>query len=268
MLKSRPERKVARLPPGRVVIVSPHIDDAVFSLATTIARAVQSGTHVDVLTVFGLDPTSTAPANGWDKRGGFATEGDAARGRRNEDRVACDVVGATASWLTFRGGGYTKERSTEAVLAAVRKEVDGADAVVVPGFPLTNPDHAWLAELLTTRSLRCGRLGLYAEQPYRYMARNERVGVSSPELERTSERRAEWVFSRPGITGYRLKRRAIAAYASQLALLGYSRTPWGVDRMLLDEAWRGGEALAWLSPRAVPGDAKSPGANGVSRSRL
>jgi LmbE family N-acetylglucosaminyl deacetylase len=239
---------VGGFPKGRVVVVSPHSDDAVFSLATTIATAVRRGTRVEVLTVFGLDPASTAPANGWDKRGGFATEGDAARGRRDEDRGACDVIGATPMWLTFRGGGYTDERPTEAIWAAVQAEVNDADAVVVPGFPLTNPDHAWLSELLTTRALPCSRVGLYVEQPYRYMSRREASGPSSAELERRSGPRAEWVCSRTNIKGYRLKRKAIGAYASQLPLLGYAQRPWRIDRMLVHEAWHGGEAFAWLRP--------------------
>lgn len=219
-------------------MVSPHSDDAVFSLAGTIARAARGGAQVEILTVFALDPASGAPANGWDTRGGFTTEGEAATGRRHEDRAACDVIGATPKWLTFRGGGYTSERAPEEVWDAVQGGVRGADAVLVPGFPLTNPDHAWLSELLTTRSLPCERVGLYAEQPYRYMLRRSAAMPGPNE--------AGWVRSRPSVASYRLKRRAIRAYTTQLDLLGFSKRPWTLDVLLMHEALHGGEAFAWL----------------------
>ena len=37
---------------GRLVVVSPHLDDAVLSLGATLAHAVESGATVEVLTVF------------------------------------------------------------------------------------------------------------------------------------------------------------------------------------------------------------------------
>ena len=45
---------------GRVVVVSPHLDDAVLSLGATMAHAIESGAKVEVLTVFGCEPTSSA----------------------------------------------------------------------------------------------------------------------------------------------------------------------------------------------------------------
>jgi len=237
---------------GRVVVTSPHVDDAIFSLGATIARAARSGALVEVLTVFALDPASDAPANGWDTRAGFATEGEAARARRDEDRAACRLVGAEPSWLPFRGSGYTKERDTDAILAAVQSAVTGADVVLVPGFPLTNPDHAWVAELLTGRQLPSGRLGLYAEQPYRYRARGEKPRLEVPASARHGLSGAvEWTKTRAGIADHRLKRRAILAYASQMPLLGFAaRRHRKLDLMLIHEAFHGGEALAWF-PRFV-----------------
>jgi LmbE family N-acetylglucosaminyl deacetylase len=233
---------------GRVVVVSPHIDDAVFSLAATIGQAARAGAEIEVLTVFALDPTSDAPANGWDTRAGFATEGEAARARRDEDREACHLVGAEPRWLQFRGSGYTKVRETEAISTAVRVAIADTDAVLVPGFPLTNPDHAWLAELLTAGSLLPGQVGLYAEQPYRYLARRERPKPELPAHIRSELRRGvEWTKMRVRLSDYRLKRNAILAYATQLPLLGFEKL-WHrkLDLMLVDEALHRGEALAWL----------------------
>jgi LmbE family N-acetylglucosaminyl deacetylase len=229
---------------GRVVVVSPHTDDAVFSLAGTIARAARSGAQVEILTIFGNDPTSDGPANGWDTRAGFATEGEAARARREEDRVACELVGARPTWLSFRGGGYTKEREPGQIWEAASAFIAQADAVVVPGFPLTNPDHAWISDLFTARH-STGLLGFYVEQPYRYRARRTRPtpelpsGIDDAEL-------VAWTTARPSIGGLRLKRKAIRAYASQLPLLNLASPRWKVDLMLFHEAMHRGEAIAWV----------------------
>ncbi len=53
-------------PGKRVVVVSPHSDDAVLSLGAAIAAWARRGAEVEVLTVFALDPGSHAPAGGWD----------------------------------------------------------------------------------------------------------------------------------------------------------------------------------------------------------
>ena len=234
--------------PAHVVVVSPHLDDAVFSLAASILQAVRSGTRVEVLTVFACDPASNHPANGWDARAGFATEGEAATARRVEDQEACDIVGAEPRWLPFRGGGYTPHKDRNAIWTAIADAVTDADAVLVPGFPLTNPDHAWLADLLTEQRSEFRGMGLYAEQPYRYFARRATQRLEVPaQLGRTLSGAVEWTKTPSGIGDRRLKRKAILAYASQIPLLGFvTRHHLKLDLMLLHEALHRGEALAWL----------------------
>jgi LmbE family N-acetylglucosaminyl deacetylase len=231
---------------GRVVVVSPHSDDAVLSLAATMARAARSGSRVEVLTVFAGDVASDRPANGWDRRAGFATEGEAMAANRDEDRAACRVVGAEASWLAFPKGGYVKGKDEDAVWSEVARAAEGADALLVPGFPLTNPDHEWLSRLLVERPVPCRGLGLYAEQPYRHMVRRERSTLELPaHVPRGS---AEWTRAGFRPAEYRLKRRAILAYRSQLPMLGFSqRRHRKLHLMLLHEALRRGEAVAWLA---------------------
>src|SRR5512144_2582409 len=73
-------------PDERIVVVSPHLDDGVLSLGASIARWSRAGAAVELLTVLGCDPASAAQAGGWDRRGGFATEGESALARREEDR--------------------------------------------------------------------------------------------------------------------------------------------------------------------------------------
>ena len=64
-----------------IVVVSPHSDDGVLSLGASMTRWARSGRGVKLLTVLALDPGSDAPTEGWDRRAGFMTEGEAARAR-------------------------------------------------------------------------------------------------------------------------------------------------------------------------------------------
>jgi LmbE family N-acetylglucosaminyl deacetylase len=231
-----------------MVAVSPHLDDAVLSLAATLAAAARTGADVRVLTVFAGDPDSEVPARGWDTRGGYATEGQAAAGRRVEDRAACAILGVEPVWLQFSDGSYAPAREPAAVYTAVAEAVSGVEAVLVPGFPLTNPDHAWLAALLLTRPLPCARIALYAEQPYRYTVRHQRRRLEVPtHLCDGLSGNVAWRRRAPRPSDLRLKRRAIAAYRSQLPLLGLTANRGRkLRRMLLHEALHGGEAIAWI----------------------
>jgi LmbE family N-acetylglucosaminyl deacetylase len=192
-------------PGSRIVVVSPHSDDGVLSLGASMARWARAGREVELLTVLALDPDSPTPTEGWDARAGFATEGEAARARRGEDAAACDVLGATPRWLPFGSVDFDRHGDDEAVWTAVRDAVDGAGLVLVPGAPLTHPDHAWLGRLLGER-LPAAVLGVYAEQPYTF--RDGSTPFAPAELA-VRDRVAKW--------------RAIRAYRSQLPLLAMRR---------------------------------------------
>jgi LmbE family N-acetylglucosaminyl deacetylase len=231
----------------RVVVVSPHLDDAVISVGATIAGAARSGMRVEVLTVFACDPDSTTPTMGWDSRAGFAIEGQAARARREEDARACEEVGATPTWLSFGSVDYERHGDEADVRIRVAEAIAGADEVLLPGAPLTHPDHAWLVRLLVTTGLRCGRIGFYAEQPYAWRSQDaagapdwlEDALTTNVTFGRVRARTREWLA----------KRRAIRRYRSQLPLLALSGL--AVERLLWSEARAGGEAVAWL-PASVP----------------
>ena len=210
---------------GSIVVLSPHSDDGVLSLGATMARWARFGWHVELLTVFALDPESNTPTGGWDRRAGFLTEGDAARARRNEDRVACSILGVTPRWLPFGSVDFDRHGDDAEVWDAVGGVVDGASVVLVPGSPLTHPDHAWLNRLVFERSASVP-VARYAEQPYTFKARGapfDPVAVSP------RDRLAKW--------------RGIRAYRSQLPLLamrrsvrnGPLRLSWSDERVELPE---------------------------------
>ena len=222
----------------RIVVVSPHLDDGVLSLGAAMHAWASAGARVELLTPLGCDPCSDAPAGGWDARGGFATEGEAARRRREEDAEACALLGVTPAWLRFGSVDYERHGEDEEVAEAVGEAVSGADRVLLPGFPLTHPDHAWLVRLLLARAPMLGRrLSLYAEQPY--ASRSDAtpsipgwaaasVGGPAPFL--PLRRRPGHVLA---------KWRAIRRYRSQIPLLA------------LDEVGRGTFVLAFAAERVA-----------------
>jgi LmbE family N-acetylglucosaminyl deacetylase len=233
---------------GRVVIVSPHLDDAVLSLGAAIAAAARRGVSVKVLTVFCGDPFSQAPAGPWDRDSGFSSEGEASRARREEDRRACEILGASVQWLAFADEQYDRHGGEAEIVPAVVAATRGADEVLIPGWPLSNPDHAWLTQALLRRRLDCARLGLYVEQPYAFQLPGREAPSLAPKLQSKLSVTPSWqsLFSSPG--DRRLKRQAVAAYRSQVHPLGLGFI--GVRRMLDYERAMRGEAVAWLQPGA------------------
>ena len=199
------------MPPARrIVVVSPHLDDGVLSLGAAMSAWGREGARVELLTVLACDPDSTAPAGGWDRRAGHATEGESARARRDEDRRACEHLGVTPRWLPFGSVDYERHGTEGEVREAVLEVVGGAAEVLLPGFPLSQPDHVWLARLLDGLDREPTRVGRYVEQPY---ARRD-GGVPDPAFRPA-----------PGGARHRLSTwRAIREYRSQLPLLGMARS--------------------------------------------
>ena len=237
-------------PAGRVVVVSPHLDDAALSLGGLIAAAARRGRHATVLTVLAGDLGSRLPAGGWDRRAGFETEGDAARGRREEDRRACEILGAEPVWLPFPDSQYPRPRQAADVLEAVRSAVADADAVLLPGYPLSHRDHAWVTEVLL-RGRLAARVGLYAEQPYAF-----RLGSGSTQPANGVElpvHPASWVRAQPSLSDRVRKVRAVRSYRTQLPMLGLSQR--GHARLVLLLSGRnaeGREEVGWMEGATGP----------------
>ena len=229
---------------GRVVVLSPHPDDAVFSLGAAIHRAVRSGARVEVLTVLAGDPASGAPAGSWDARSGFRTAAEAARARRAEDDAACAVLGAIPRWLPFSDAQYGRPVPDGEAYDAVAEIVADADRVLVPGFPLANADHAWLARLVLSRA-DLERIGLYVEWPYAYEPLME---SSAPVIRATIEDLvapgARFTRARAGLREGVAKWRAVRRYRSQVRHLGRLATA----RLLVAEHRLGGEMIGDAGP--------------------
>ena len=218
-----------------IVVVSPHLDDAILSIGAFIAGSASRGADVTVLTVLAGDPRSRAPAGRWDSARGFGTAGDAARARREEDRRACALVGARPQWLPFGDEQYGLGADAPAVAAEVERSLAGAQTVFVPGRPLWHEDHRWLTSLVLDHVGEGVRVGCYVELPYARWQLPERPPAAPLD-------RLGWqpVVSRP--RDRLSKARACLAYRSQLP--GMSRSPW--RSILLEALRKDGECIAWL----------------------
>jgi LmbE family N-acetylglucosaminyl deacetylase len=231
---------------GRIVVVSPHLDDAALSLGATIAGATRGGTNVRVLTVMANDPDSDAPAGPWDAKTGFRTVGEAARARRDEDARACAILGADPVWLPYGDEQYDRGATDDEVWAAMQPGLEEADTVLIPGFPLHHPDHAWLARLALARRAHGWRLGLYVEQPYALPAGPPRIVGA---LEGLVPHPPTWSSIAGTWSDRRVKRRTFRSYHSQLDQMGSSyRVTWRdlEGRIRTYERRRGGETVGWL----------------------
>jgi LmbE family N-acetylglucosaminyl deacetylase len=241
-----------------VVVVSPHLDDAVLSLGATIADHVAAGGEVLVLTVLAGPPGSDQPAGDWDRACGFATEADAVRARRQEDLRACRLLGAAVEHLDGPDGQYGRSPDEATLTEGVRRAVRHADDVLVPGYPLAHPDHRWVATTVLRALAAADRqVRLYAELPYALRPGSEGTPVRTVP--------AGWDNRRFPSRGRVRKLLAVRHYRSQLAMLC---PPSGVRTRQLRALWmllttwthsRRGE---WTSPPLPAGSALRPEALG------
>jgi LmbE family N-acetylglucosaminyl deacetylase len=146
MADAVPEMREWGLPaPGeldRIVIVSPHLDDAVLGCGRLLAVAPGA----TVVTLYAGAPDEYPdPMTHWDTIAGFAAGDDVLAARRAEDAAALAVLGATPCWLDFVEHQYLPRAewvgpdATVETLEAVLREL-APSAVLLP-FGLANPDH-------------------------------------------------------------------------------------------------------------------------------
>jgi LmbE family N-acetylglucosaminyl deacetylase len=222
-----------RSPGGTAVIVSPHLDDAVFACGDVMAR--RSGSTV--VTVFAGPPPTGAALAPWDADAGFAAGDDVLAARREEDRRALARLRARPVWLDFLDAQYGASPDVASLAAALagvlRRE---APAAVYLPLGLFHSDH-----LLTSEA--CLRLAaadparawlVYADALYRAYA-----GLLPRRLAALAGRGLE-LAPLPGdpAPASALKRAAIAEYASQLRALHTPGRPGIADALAPEQLWR------------------------------
>jgi LmbE family N-acetylglucosaminyl deacetylase len=126
----------------RIVVVSPHLDDAVLGCGNFLA----ANPGATVVTVFaGNPPTYPSPMRKWDVQGGFAPGDDVMATRRAEDDAALTRLAATPVHLDQVEYSYnpgdtpTPPEQIVDVLAPALEQL--APTLVLAPFGLANPDH-------------------------------------------------------------------------------------------------------------------------------
>ncbi len=214
---------------GGVLVLSPHFDDAVLGCGAFLAG--RPGTLV--MTVCAGLPPEGMPLTDWDRRCGFSDAREAMLARGEENRRALEQLGAASLQLDLldsqyggRCAGLGARLADE--IARLRPRM-----LLLP-LGLFHDDHVRVSDA----ALRaCRRLGggpvciAYEDALYR-----RRPGLVQQRLAALRER---GVRATPWLTvpaDLPAKRRAVAAYASQLGPLGL--TPGCGDDALPEHYWR------------------------------
>ncbi len=218
-----------------VLVVSPHLDDAVMSCGALIAA--HPGTVV--ATVFAGRPPAGTPPTEWDRASGFGPGDDIVGHRRREDRRALRQLGAEPVWLRFRDAQYRDDydgpRDLDEVADAIVSVIDayGAATVVTP-LGLFHDDHRdTRAACLRARS-RTGDVAwlAYAESPYRALD-----GEVERALDELRDVGIEPHPAPPVPVDRERKERAVTCYASQLRALDTPGRPGHDDALRAEEYW-------------------------------
>ena len=126
----------------RVLIVSPHLDDAVLGCSYLMARHPGA----TVVTIFAGRPDAYPdPMERWDALCGFVSGDEVHAARRAEDEAALATLDAEPVWLDFVEHSYLEREDwvrPDAVVGELADVIRRFDptAVFVP-FGLANPDH-------------------------------------------------------------------------------------------------------------------------------
>ena len=199
----------------RIVVVSPHFDDAVLGAA----HLLDSHPGSTVITVFGgRPPAYPDEPTAWDAAGGFQAGDDVVALRRDEDRKAMALLGATPVWLEFADHQYLakEDRPRADDVAPALGDALGAagpSAVFLP-MGIANPDHVVThdAGLLVREQRPDLAWFCYEDHGYKHIP-----GLLAWRV--TSLFRAG-IWPTPAVVPVRpdmdVKRRAVACYASQV----------------------------------------------------
>ncbi|MEW6296433.1 MAG: PIG-L family deacetylase [Thermodesulfobacteriota bacterium] len=218
---------------ARLLVLSPHCDDAVFSCGHLLATYPGA----TVVTVFAGRPPAGTPLTEWDAASGFGPGDDVMGARRAEDRAALTLLGAPPLWLDFCDSQYGSPPSLAELTAALQAAVasTGPQAVFIP-LGLFHSDHALVHEAALGLARRRRRLSWFAYEDALYRRIPGLVG------ERVRRCRARG-FGLHKVTvrlreNEELKRQAVCCYRSQLRALTTPGRPGYADALTPERFWR------------------------------
>jgi LmbE family N-acetylglucosaminyl deacetylase len=213
-----------------MLVISPHLDDAVFGCGRLIAAHPGSV----VVTVFAGVPRDAERLTEWDAACGFRSAAEAVATRRREDQAALALLDATPRWLDFCDSQYDETPALADLASVLGRAIadESPDRVLYP-LGIFHSDH------LLVHEAACAALRAWPDLPsfafedalYRGM-RGElqqrlgalaRAGVSATPVRLLAD------------SDHPLKAQAVQAYASQMRAFG----PNGVaDTAQPERYWR------------------------------
>lgn len=235
--------------PARLVVISPHLDDAVLGCGDLLAASPGAV----VVTAFAGRPAVYPDVTSWDARAGFGPGDDVVGERRREDAAALAVLGAVPRWLDFPDPQYG-ERPARAVLAAALATALAAirPTVVAAPLGLFHDDHTLTADAALGLARRPAggpwpaEWLVYADAIYRRVPGllDERLRVLAG-----AACDLEPIAGRAGPATER-KRRAVACYGSQVRALEASWEGGVSDAYAAEQYW----LVRPRTAEATPGD--------------
>lgn len=210
-----------------VAIVSPHFDDAIFSVGGLMLKKQIAAR---VINVCGGIPQAGLQASSWDSRCGFRSAGEAAVLRAIEDAKAWSELPVECVNLPFLDWPYSNGTQSTAIAAALRQHLTGIRTVWAPASIGQHPDHIASRDAVLSLSVPLSfKIRLYADAPY-----SSARGWLTDDEDRDVAFRWETAFSSMRARGYNLggleavalpeklmaeKLARVSAYRSQLPQL-------------------------------------------------
>lgn len=194
------------------VILSPHYDDAVFSLAATIRGWVVQGDSVTVVTVFAGVPSQPLVQD-WDLKCGFRDSSEAMAARWAENQAAAKLLGFTAVDLDLLEEQYRSGEMLKPVLTQYLDSLPEAHVycpLAVSGA-CVHADHVLtrLAFASWLERTRWRNAFLYEDQPY--CLRNGIDGKVAQSISHQWQLKPDQHASDPAV-----RKEAISCYRSQV----------------------------------------------------
>ncbi|HZP87222.1 MAG TPA: PIG-L family deacetylase [Burkholderiales bacterium] len=201
--------------PVPLLVVSPHLDDAVFSCGVHIAMHASC----TVVTLFAGIPESSVNPTDWDHSAGFADGRSAVETRRGEDEQALDALGALPIWLDFLDAQYEREASVDALARAVEAIIERtAPRSVLMPLGLFHSDHVVASDALLPRAKQQGDIAWFAYEDALYRALSGQVQQRLVVLAQRGLVATPAPLPESALAASS-KRRAVARYESQLRAL-------------------------------------------------
>ncbi|XUW93014.1 PIG-L family deacetylase [Burkholderia sp. M6-3] len=204
---------------ARLLVVSPHLDDAVLSCGLLLAAKPSA----IVCTVFAAPPPENMSTD-WDRQSGFTDSFEAMQTRKQEDIRALQKLGAQPVHLPFCDAQYQLTPRPDDLIAALRRTFNEHTPENV-FFPLGifHSDHTLVSDACLAL-IDMPRIAFHAYEDVPYRQRREAVSERIEEL--TSRGHALSSITDAGAPDNessaheQIKREAIAAYVSQLRAFG------------------------------------------------